>query len=58
MAQTVKRLPTVWETWVQSLSREDLLEREMATHSSILPGKFYGQSSLTGNSAEVIMSWT
>ena len=36
MAQTVKRLPTMWETWVQSLGREDLLEKEMATHSSIL----------------------
>ena len=34
MAQTVKRLPTMWETWVHSLSREDL-EKEMATHSSI-----------------------
>ena len=32
----VKRLPTVWETWVQSLGWEDLLEKEMATHSSIL----------------------
>ena len=36
MAQTVKRLPTMWETWVQSLGREDLLEKGMATHSSIL----------------------
>ena len=35
-AQTVKRLPTVRETRVQSLGREDLLEKEMATHSSIL----------------------
>ena len=35
----VKRLPTMWETWVQSLGREDLLEKEMATHSSILAGK-------------------
>ena len=39
MAQTVKRLPTIWETWVQSLGREDLLEKEMATHSSILAWK-------------------
>ena len=37
MAQTVKRLPTMRETWVQSLGWEDLLEKEMATHSSILP---------------------
>ena len=36
VAQTVKRLPTIRETWVQSLGREDLLEKEMATHSSVL----------------------
>ena len=35
MAQTVQRLPTTQETWVQSLRWEDLLEKEMATHSSI-----------------------
>ena len=32
----VKNLPATWETWVQSLGREDPLEKEMATHSSIL----------------------
>ena len=32
----VKNLPTVQETWVQLLGREDPLEEEMATHSSIL----------------------
>ena len=32
----VKRLSTVQETWVQSLGREDSLEKEMATHSSTL----------------------
>ena len=36
MAQTVKNLPVMQETKVQSLSREDLLEKGMATHSSIL----------------------
>ena len=36
VAQTVKNLPAVQETWVQSLGQEDPLEREMATHSSIL----------------------
>ena len=36
VAQMVKRLPTAWETWVQSLGREDLLEKEMATHPSTL----------------------
>ena len=35
----IKRLPTMWETWVQSLGREDLLEKEMATHSRILAWK-------------------
>ena len=37
MAQVVKQLPTMQETWVQSLGQEDPLEKEMATHSSILP---------------------
>ena len=36
MAQTVKCLSTMRETWVRSLGREDPLEKEMATHSSIL----------------------
>ena len=35
----VKRLPTMLETRVQSLGREDLLEKDMATHSSILAWK-------------------
>ena len=39
VAQMVKHLPTMWETWVQSLGQEDLLEKEMATHSSILVWK-------------------
>ena len=36
VAQTVKRLPTMQKTWVQSLGWEDPLEKRMATHSSIL----------------------
>ena len=36
MAQSVKSLPAIRETWVQSLGWEDSLEKEMATHSSIL----------------------
>ena len=36
VAQMVKRLPAMRETWVQSVGREDLLEKEMATHSSTL----------------------
>ena len=39
VAQTVKCLPTMRETWVQSLGQEDALEKEMAIHSSILPWK-------------------
>ena len=39
MAQTVKRLPTMQETQVQSLGREDPLEKEMAIHSSVLAWK-------------------
>ena len=39
VAQTVKHLPAVWETRVRSLGWEDLLEKEMATHSSTLAWK-------------------
>ena len=39
VAQTVKRLPTMRETCVRSLGQEDPLEKEMATHSSILAWK-------------------
>ena len=39
MAQTVKRLPAMQETWVQSLGPEDPLEKEMATHSTVLACK-------------------
>ena len=39
VAQMVKCLPTMRETWVQSLGQEDLLEKEMAIHSSTLAWK-------------------
>ena len=39
MAQTVKNLPAIQKTWVQSLGQEDPLDKEMATHSSILAWK-------------------
>ena len=39
MAQMVKCLSAMWETWVQSLGQEDLLEKDMATHSSTLAWK-------------------
>ena len=51
MAQRLKHLPAMRETWVQSLGQEDPLEKEMATYSSILawrtpwteePGGLYG----------------
>ena len=35
VAQTVKNLPAMQETWVRSLGQEDLLEKGMATHASI-----------------------
>ena len=50
MAQTVKRLPTMQETSVRSLGREELLEKEMATAPVFLPGKFHGRRSLVGYS--------
>ena len=39
MAQPVKRLSTMQETWVRSLGWEDLLEKEMAIHSSAIAWK-------------------
>ena len=39
MAQMVKHLPTMWETWAASLGWEDPLEKEMAMHSSTLAWK-------------------
>ena len=36
VAQRLKHLPAMWKTWVWSLGWEDPLEKEMATHSSIL----------------------
>ena len=39
VAQTVKRLPTMRETWVRSPGREDPLEKEMANHSSFIAWK-------------------
>ena len=39
VAQTVKRLPTMQETWIRTLGQEDPLEKKIATHSSILDWK-------------------
>ena len=43
VAQMVKNLPTMQETWVQFLGWEDPLEKEMATHSSILVWEITGR---------------
>ena len=40
VAQTVKSLPAIWETWVQFIGQEDPLEKEIATHSSVLAWEF------------------
>ena len=46
----VKRLPAMRDTWVQSLGREDPLEKEMTTHSSTLAWKIPWTESLVGYS--------
>ena len=48
VAQTVKCLSTMWETWVRSLGREDPLEKEMATNSSILAWRIPWMEELGG----------
>ena len=40
VTQTEKNLPAMWETWIQSLGLEDILEEGMAIYSSILAGEF------------------
>ena len=45
VAQSVKNLPVMQETWVQFLGQEDPLEKDMATHSSILAWRIQGQRS-------------
>ena len=50
MVQMVKNLPAVRETRVQSLGQEDPLEKEMATHFSVLAGKSHRRRSLAGYS--------
>ena len=50
VAEAVKNLPAMQETRVQSLCREDSLEKGMVTQSSILPGESYGQRGLEGYS--------
>ena len=42
VAQLVKTLPAMWDTWVWSLGWEDPLKKGKAMHSSILAGEFHG----------------
>ena len=52
VAQMVENLPVTQEEWVQSLGQEDPLEKEMATHPSILAWRIHGQRSLVGYSPD------
>ena len=59
VAQTVKDLPAMWETRVQSLGRADPLEEGMATHSSILSWRIPRDRGAWWNTAQgVTKSWT
>ena len=58
VAQKVKNLPAIWETWVQSLGWKDPLEEGMATHSSVLAEESHGQGSLSGPQSTGSQSWT
>ena len=48
VVQRLKHLPEMWETWVQSLGREDPLEKEMAPHSSTLAWRIPWMEELGG----------
>ena len=50
VAQRLKRLPGMWETWVRSLGREDPLGKETATHTSTLAWRIPWRESLVGYS--------
>ena len=50
VAQMLKRLPTMWETWVQSLCQEDPWRRKWHPTPVFLPGESHGQRSLAGYS--------
>ena len=54
----VKRLPIVWETWVQSLGQEDPLEKGMATHSSVLAWRIPWTEEPAGLQSMGSQSWT
>jgi len=54
----VKNLPEMQETWVQSLGREDPLEKEMATHSSILAWRIQWTEEPGGLQSMMLLRWT
>ena len=58
MAQVVKSLPAMQEAWVQSLDQEDPLEKEMATHSSILAWEIPRTEEPGGLRSMGSQSWT
>ena len=58
VVQRLKCLPAMWETWVRSLGREDPLEKEMATHSSILAWRIPWMEQLGGLQSTVTKSRT
>ena len=58
VAQMVKNLPAVWETWIRSLGQEDPLEKEMATSPVFLPGESHGWRSVVGTVHGVAKSQT
>ena len=57
-AQMVKNPPAVWETWVRSLGKEHPLEKEMATHSSILAWRIPWTEEAGGLQPMGSESWT
>ena len=50
VAEMVKNLPAMQETWIRSLGQEDPLEKGMATTPAFSPREFHGQRSLAGYS--------
>ena len=58
MAQTVKNLPTMWETLVQSLGQQDPLEKGIAKHSSILAWSIPWTEEPGGLQFMGLQSWT
>ena len=54
MAQRLKRLPAMWDTWVRSLGPEDPLKKKMATHSSIFAWRIPWTEELGGLQSDIL----